>query len=79
MAVRLVGVALAKLTPGARHQRDFFNEEGFVKRARLCATVDGIRDRYGFGALVVGPSMFLMDSLERKRDGVVLRTPSLSQ
>jgi hypothetical protein len=40
--------------------------------------VDRIRERWGFSALVAGPSVLLLGDLRQDEHGFVLRTPSLT-
>ena len=77
--VRLVGLRLSDLTPGSARQRSLFGEEREERRDRLYASVDRIRERFGFSAVTMGPAIGLLDQLDRDREGFQLRTPSLSQ
>ncbi|MBA2565174.1 MAG: DNA polymerase IV [Gemmatimonadetes bacterium] len=75
--LHLVGVTLTGLAPSTARQMDLFLD---ARRdpARLCGGVDRIRERYGFSALVAGPSLFLLSDLPQDPHGFVLRTPSLT-
>ena len=52
---------------------------GGAARRRLFAAVDAVRQRHGFGAVVVGASAELLGQLPRGPHGFRLRTPSLSK
>ena len=50
-AVRLLGVSVSSLEPAEAEQLSLLPEEREAKRARLNATLDAIRERFGAGAL----------------------------
>jgi len=79
MRVRLVGVALSKLSGTVQHQGKLFEEREFRKHEGLYRSVDCIRDRFGFSAITQGRSIALLGRLARHRYGFQLRTPSLTQ
>jgi hypothetical protein len=47
--------------------------------ARLLASLDRIRDRHGDGSVLSGGALRWADALERDRNGLVLRTSSLTR
>jgi DNA polymerase-4 len=75
--LHLVGVTLTNLVPHDARQTDLFLD---ARRdpAALYRGVDRIRERYGFSALVAGPSLFLLADLPQDEHGFLLRTPSLT-
>ncbi|MBX3463495.1 MAG: DNA polymerase IV [Planctomycetes bacterium] len=76
--VRLVGVTLSSLAAeGARQGRLF--DDGGAARRRLFAAVDAVRQRHGFGAVVLGAASELLGQLPHGRHGFRLRTPSLTK
>ncbi|MFN2432774.1 MAG: hypothetical protein ABR599_08165 [Gemmatimonadota bacterium] len=75
--LHLVGVALSGLVPGGARQADLFLDAR-ADPAGLYRGVDRIREKYGFSALVAGPSLFLLNDLPQDRHGFVLRVPSLT-
>jgi DNA polymerase-4 len=76
--VRLVGVTLASLQPLRAQQGALFDDGGQARR-KLFAAVDAVRQRHGFGALVVGAAAGLLGQLPAGRHGFRLRTPSLTK
>ena len=49
------------------------------REAALDLALDQLRDRHGFGSILRGPSMPLIDDHDLDDDGFTLRTPSLNQ
>ena len=45
----------------------------------LAEAIDGVRDRFGFGSVVVGRSIELLPKLSQTHHGYILRTPSLTK
>jgi DNA polymerase-4 len=76
--VRLVGVTLRTLVGVGAAQGLLFGGDEQAKK-KLFAAVDAVRERHGFGALVVGESAELLGKLPQGRHGFVLRTPSLAK
>ena len=58
-ALRLIGLRLSNLTPGAARQTDFLTEADRQKRDRLYDSLDALRGRQGFEAVVGGRSLLL--------------------
>jgi DNA polymerase-4 len=79
LRVRLVGLCLSSLTPRLERQADFVAETDYVKRSRLYHGLDRVRERFGFSILTVGPSLRLVNDLERDEQGFRLRTACLSR
>lgn len=78
VAVRLVGVGLSNLWPSGR-QMMLFGEEGYERRARLYRSMDAVRERFGFSALVASRAVELLETHERRRDGFALPVSCLSR
>ncbi len=78
-ALHLAGVSLTNIGPPRARQTDLYEEEGARREESLTGALDRVRDRFGFGAVVAGKSLDLIDRLERSDHGFVLRTPSLTR
>jgi len=78
VGVRLVGACLSHLAPTGR-QMDLFGEQDRDRRRAFYRSVDRVRDRFGFSALVTGPSIDLLATHERDARGFRLRTACLSR
>jgi DNA polymerase-4 len=78
VAIRLVGVTLSGLTESGR-QLLLFDERGYERRSRLYASMDAVRQRYGFSALVTSRAIDLLETHDRGRDGFQLPVSCLSQ
>ncbi|MFP4054005.1 MAG: hypothetical protein ACLFV7_09095, partial [Phycisphaerae bacterium] len=78
VSVRHVRVVLSKLTP-AREHAPLLEHEKRRQEKRLHSAVDGIRDRWGHGAVISGKAIELLGKLEQNDHGFVLRTPSLTK
>jgi len=75
-----VGVALSGFVPRREvFQADLFGGEGGMRRVRLGAALDSIRDRFGHAAVIDGRSVNLLGRLRRDGHGYVLRTPCLTK
>lgn len=77
--VRLVGAGLSGLVQDRRRQTDFLEEKDYRRRARLYAGLDRVRERFGFSAVAVGPSLRMLSKVERDEHGFKLRTACLSR
>ncbi|MDF1702042.1 MAG: DNA polymerase IV [Planctomycetota bacterium] len=75
--LRLVGVTLHGLEPKAEKQLDLLASLDVDRH--LDAAVDAIRERHGFGALVRGRAIDLLDQVPRTARGFRLHTPSCSR
>jgi len=77
-----LGIELTNLISFRRFRQtslfDRITGEPGVRRARLTQSLDLVRKRHGFGAVIVGPSTALIGRLAQGRDGYRLRTPSLT-
>jgi nucleotidyltransferase/DNA polymerase involved in DNA repair len=77
-----LGIELSGLLPlQEQRQRSLFElfvEDKCLRRARLTRSLDCVRERHGFGAVIVGASTALMGRLAQSREGYRLRTPSLT-
>jgi len=60
VAVRLVGVALSGLSADGRQMR-LFDDEVYSRRDRLYASIDAIREKFGFRSLVTSRAVDLME------------------
>ncbi|MFO8015190.1 MAG: DNA polymerase IV [Phycisphaerae bacterium] len=78
VGVRLVGARLSHLAPTGR-QMDLFDEADRRRRRAFYRSVDRVRDRFGFSALVTGRSIDLLATHERDARGFRLRTACLSR
>lgn len=78
VSVRLVGASLSHFAPAGR-QLGLFGEAGYDRRTRFYRSVDGVRDRFGFSALVTGRAIELIQTHERDAHGFRLRTACLSR
>jgi len=79
MALRLISVALGRLSRRRQRQLYLWDQQQQLKRQRLYAGQDAIREKFGFSALAAGPAIDLLAKYARKREGFVLRTPALSR
>jgi len=77
VGVRLVGVTLSDFVRAETVQLKLFDPR--ERRRRLSRAIDAVRSRFGFGAIVTGKALELMNTLERTSNGYVLRTPSLTK
>lgn len=82
--VKRVGVALSGLAPSGGWQHHLFSEgpdqtARSDRHRRLDQAVDALRDKLGFGRILRGSSMPLVETTELGEDGFELRTPSLNQ
>jgi len=78
VGVRLVGVSLSHFAPSGR-QMALFDETGYARRTRFYRSVDRIRERFGFSALVTGRAIELLRTHQRDAHGFRLRTACLSR
>lgn len=76
--VRLVGVTLTSLVTVRAVQGRLFGGDD-AARQKLFAAVDAVRQRHGFGALVLGGASPLLGQLPHGVHGFRLRTPSLTK
>ena len=76
--VRLVGVPLTAFEPAPRRQLELFADET-LRRVDLYRAVDRVRDRHGFGKLVLGEAAALLGKVTNTEAGFRLRTPSLTK
>jgi DNA polymerase-4 len=88
--VKRVGLSLDALSPRAGWQRRLFGdadareadpaaESRDDRHRRLDGLLDDLRARHGFGRILRGSSVPLIQTTELHRDGFRLRTPSLNQ
>ena len=68
-ALRLIGVRLSNFVPGATRQTDFLTEADHEKRDRLYESLDELRGRQGFDAIVGGRSLLLRDRSRGQNQG----------
>jgi len=78
VGVRLVGACLSHLAPAGR-QMGLFGEADHDRRQAFYRSVDRVRDRFGFSALVTGRAIDLLATHERDARGFRLRTACLSR
>jgi len=80
VAVHNVGIEISNFGRAAGQQLDLLEgENAGIRQADLEAGVDRVRDRFGFAAIMGGPSLDLADRIPRDAHGYVLRTPSLTK
>jgi DNA polymerase-4 len=85
VALRLVGVTLSRLVPDdGTCMLDLFggSQGGLEERRRelsLCRSLDRVRERFGYSAVVSGKSLHLLGKLPQDAYGYILRTPSLTR
>jgi DNA polymerase-4 len=79
VSLRGIGVVLSGIAAAKEEQTELFDREARRKRTRLCRVIDEVRRRYGYGSVIAGRSLDLVDSLEKNDHGFVLRTPSLTK
>jgi len=77
VSLRHVGIALSEFVcAGTVEMRLFDSAE---RHRRFTRAVDAVRSRFGFGSVITGKALELMNTLERTSYGYVLRTPSLTK
>ena len=74
-----VGVRLSRFAAAGPAQLDLLEADDDGRAERLVGGLDGVRDRFGDGAVISGRSVHLIGRLERTSHGFVLRTPSLTK
>ncbi|MFH2000998.1 MAG: DNA polymerase IV [Planctomycetota bacterium] len=79
VSLRHVGVTLSRFVPGDQVQGSLFQAEQDRCQERLVRAIDAVRTRFGFKAVMSGPAVGLMKTLEWGEHGYVLRTPSLTK
>ncbi len=79
VSLRRAGVKLSNLVRADGEQCLLFVEKESGRHGRVARAVDAVRARFGFNAVVAGPSVGLMNTLERDEHGYILRTPSLTK
>jgi hypothetical protein len=85
--VKRVGVALTGLGETAGWQTNLFNDNAQDeahnarddRHRRIDSAVDDLREKLGFGLVLRGSSMPLIETHPLDEDGFELRTPSLNQ
>jgi len=78
VSLRGIGVVLSNFRRVGDDPSGLFDGDR-RRRARLYRTLDEVRRRYGYRAVVAGRSLDLVDLLESNDHGFVLRTPSLTK
>jgi DNA polymerase-4 len=86
VALRLVGVHLAGLVPASgleqleilKLEHPVRSLEARRRERRLLESLDAIRHRYGYAAVVCGRSLHLLGKLPQDDHGFILRTPCLT-
>ena len=85
--MKRVGVTLTGLREAGGHQGWLFSDPGRDRadlsrrdrEHRLDGVLDDLRRRHGFGGVLRGSSLPLVERFPLGRDGFRLRTPSLNQ
>jgi len=78
VAIRLVGVCLSGLSRAGR-QLFLFDEASYQRRSRLYASVDAVRERFGFSSLVTSRALDLLRTHKSSPDGFELPVACLSR
>lgn len=78
VAIRLVGVTLSNLSASGR-QIQLFDEAQHRRRSRIYASVDAVRERFGFSAVLTSRALDLLETHPRKADGFELPVACLSR
>jgi len=81
--VQRLGLVLTRLTPAPEHRQRSLAEllpeaPRALRLERLEASLDRLRRRHGFGAVVAGAATGLLGRVPQGREGFRLRTPSLT-
>ena len=76
-AIRLIGIGVSNLVASGR-QRDMLDSSA-QRLEKLNATIDRIRQKYGFTAIQTGRTLRLKDIFPESDEGYTLHTPSLSR
>jgi DNA polymerase IV len=80
VAVQNIGIEISNLGRAGGQQLDLIDGGDVgMRQTDLEAGVDRVRDRFGFAAIMGGPSLDLSGKLKRDPHGYVLRTPSLTK
>ncbi len=79
LGVSHIGITLRNLVPRGDHQGELFPNEEEERCERLGEALTTIRERHGFGAVIRGPAIELLNLLPKDRDGFRLRIPSLTR
>jgi DNA polymerase-4 len=79
VALHGIGVTLSGLAVAGDVQYELFSEPERRFREDLYPALDAVRQKYGYRALVAGPSIDLLNRLPQDDHGFVLRTPSLTK
>jgi len=79
VSLRRVGIVLSRFVPGDAGQGSLFEKVTDQREEDLATAIDSVRRRYGFKAVLAGPSIGLMNKLGRSEHGYILRTPSLTK
>jgi DNA polymerase-4 len=79
VALHGIGVALSGLALAGAVQQELFADPGRRFHDDLYPALDAVRQKYGYRALVAGPSIHLLNRLPQDDHGFVLRTPSLTK
>jgi len=75
--MRLIGIGVSNLVETS-HQANML-DSSTQKLERINATIDRIRNKYGFTAIQTGRTLFLKDIFPDSDEGYTLHTPSLSR
>jgi DNA polymerase IV len=78
VAIRLVGVCLSGLSRAGR-QLLLFDETSYQRRSRLYASMDAVRERFGFSSLVTSRALDLLATHKPSHDGFELPVACLSR
>jgi hypothetical protein len=79
VSLRRLGVVFSNFVRCNGDQGLLFHGGGSRRQESLARAIDTVRRRYGFKAVLAGPSIGLMKKLRRGEHGYILRTPSLTK
>lgn len=75
--VRLIGIGVSHFIEPARQSNMF--DSSAIRQEKLDRAIDRIRRKYGFTSIQTGRTLPLQDIFDRRKEGYVLPTPSLSR
>ena len=77
--LRSIGIRLSNFRRANRTQPSLFDDRDRRRQGDLYRTLDEVRHRYGYGAIVAGRTLELLERMSRDDYGFVLRTPSITK
>jgi len=74
-----LGISLSGFKLDEGKQPQLFDHRIRTRQTALYQTLDAVRNRFGYGAIIAGRSIELLNRLPRNDYGFILRTPSLTK